>query len=66
MSNDSAPPPPDLAAATVLLAAEAAVLTERVRLLRGQLAEVSVRIEETARRLNELPASPVRADGEDR
>ncbi|CAM5423328.1 hypothetical protein ACI2LF_43070 [Kribbella sp. NPDC020789] len=65
MSNDSAPPP-DLAAATVLLAAEAAVLTERVRLLRGQLAEVSARIQETARRLNELPASPVMADDEDR
>ncbi|MEU4011491.1 MULTISPECIES: hypothetical protein [Streptomyces] len=65
MSNDSVPPP-DLAAATVLLAAEAAVLTARVRLLRGQLAEVSVRIEETARRLNELPASSVMADDEDR
>ncbi|MDT6985325.1 hypothetical protein ACFSUJ_33365 [Streptomyces lusitanus] len=65
MSNDSVPPP-DPTAATVLLAAEAAVLTERVRLLRGQLAEVSARIQETARQLSELPASSLVVDDEDR
>ncbi|MFD6292857.1 hypothetical protein [Streptomyces sp. NPDC060205] len=44
----------DPAAATVFLAAEAAVLTERVRMLRQQLAEVDARIRETAEELSRL------------
>ncbi|MEU5256219.1 hypothetical protein [Streptomyces longwoodensis] len=52
----------DPAAATVFLAAEAAVLAERVRVLRGQLAEVGARIQETAEKLYALPA----AEGEEK
>ncbi|MEW2425615.1 hypothetical protein ACIQSP_27240 [Streptomyces nigra] len=48
----------DPAAATVFLAAEAAVLAERVHILRRQLAEVGARIHETAQKLNALAASP--------
>lgn len=44
----------DPAAATVFLAAEAAVLTERVRLLRRQLADVDARIRETAEKMRRL------------
>ncbi|MFJ2891193.1 hypothetical protein ACIO53_34635 [Streptomyces sp. NPDC087305] len=43
-------------AATVFLAAEAALLTERVRLLREQLADVDARIQETADRLRRRSA----------
>ncbi|MFD5632069.1 hypothetical protein [Streptomyces sp. NPDC127072] len=44
----------DPAGATVFLAAEAAVLTERVRMLREQLADVDARIKETAEKLRRL------------
>lgn len=46
----------DPVAATVFLAAEAAVLAERIRMLRGQLADVSARILETAEELDGLHA----------
>jgi hypothetical protein len=54
----------DPAAATVFLAAEAAVLTERVRMLRQQLADVNARIQETAEKLRRLD-SPHTAAGEE-
>ncbi|MEV5900766.1 hypothetical protein [Streptomyces sp. NPDC052127] len=54
----------DPAAATVFLAAEAAVLTERVRLLRRQLADVDARIRETAEKMRRLD-SPHTAAGEE-
>ncbi|PSM37577.1 hypothetical protein C6Y14_41125 [Streptomyces dioscori] len=44
----------DPTAASVFLAAEAAVLTERVRMLRQQLADVDARIRETAEKLGRL------------
>ncbi|MBQ0850426.1 hypothetical protein J8N05_19765 [Streptomyces sp. BH-SS-21] len=48
----------DPAATTVFLAAEAAVLTERVRMLRQQLADVDARIRETAEKLGRLDPPP--------
>ncbi|MFJ6087923.1 hypothetical protein ACIQI8_41765 [Streptomyces sp. NPDC092369] len=43
-------------ATTVFLAAEAALLTERVRMLREQLADVDARIQETADKLRRRSA----------
>ncbi|MFJ4833710.1 hypothetical protein ACIP79_27945 [Streptomyces sp. NPDC088747] len=54
----------DPAAATVFLAAEAAVLTERVRMLRQQLTDVDARIQETAEKLRRLE-SPRTAVGDE-
>ncbi|MEU2619590.1 hypothetical protein ABZ642_15815 [Streptomyces sp. NPDC007157] len=55
----------DPAATTVFLAAEAAVLAERARVLRRQLAEAGARIQETTEKLRGLQTSPSTAVNEE-